>query len=249
MKYSILSTINDVSELSSSQLKQTFAVASYDATATATEIIESMGNHAPNDEDYKQWLEVMKGFAEDAGIDISRRSTFMDLAHMMWDNDPVPPPYHMRTKLAKTLWTMAKLENDRSSIAKKFPNGERPHVAVTSTQVVPQQANSGPVDREEDEELNQPQTSSQVKEINDRAVDPLSTALTASKHEIDTRIRQYEHDGESAFEQTKLVDNPHPHNSLAWKAWNKGYRSKLMTHFNIKTPTPEPARSSGKRKR
>jgi hypothetical protein len=243
-----MNAVRNLQEASATELKTALNAATALGKTSPLEIVEAAGGYAPSDDDYSTWLGVIEGFANENGININVRSNFLELAHLMWENDPVPPPHRAQTKLATALWTMYKAKREKDRAAQHFPAGQAPVAAPAPAPV--DSASDHADDEDEEIDLNQPQTASDVADENKSAVhgDPVDAALTAPKHSLDDRIKEFERDGERSWDQVTFVDCPHPRDSLAWKAWHRGHRRAAASHFGFRE-RPEQTTGRSKRKR
>lgn len=69
-------------------------------------------------DDYTQWLEVIKGYAADEGINIRTKSAFADTAFAVLENDPAPLAEDMKEAIVNTLWAHYKAEQQHSKVLK-----------------------------------------------------------------------------------------------------------------------------------
>lgn len=76
----------------------------------------------PTDEDYKTWLDVVIGVAEDAGESIRSKDRFMELLGMVWENDSKPPPVSLQHKIGQKLWLEFKAKETHAKISSMGQN-------------------------------------------------------------------------------------------------------------------------------
>lgn len=67
-------------------------------------------------DDYETWLNVILGYAEEEGINISRKGDFMEVAGAVLENDPVPMDIEMQGAIIKTLWNNYKAQQAHSKV-------------------------------------------------------------------------------------------------------------------------------------
>jgi hypothetical protein len=67
-------------------------------------ITSVMESYMPTPEDYATWLDVIQGYARDAGISLNKKSAFLDIAGAVLENDPNEPPYSMQQAIMNKLW-------------------------------------------------------------------------------------------------------------------------------------------------
>ncbi|PPD54366.1 MAG: hypothetical protein CTY12_03480, partial [Methylotenera sp.] len=67
-------------------------------------------------DDYETWLNVILGYAEEEGINISRKGDFMEVAGAVLENDPVPMDIEMQGAVIKTLWNNYKAQQSHSKV-------------------------------------------------------------------------------------------------------------------------------------
>lgn len=69
-------------------------------------------------DDYTQWLEIIKGYAADEGINIRTKAAFADTAFAVLENDPAPLAEDMKEAIVDTLWTHFKAAQQHSKVLK-----------------------------------------------------------------------------------------------------------------------------------
>lgn len=67
-------------------------------------------------DDYETWLNVVLGYAEEEGININKKSDFMEVAGAVLENDPVPMDIEMQSAVLKTLWNNYKAQQSHSKV-------------------------------------------------------------------------------------------------------------------------------------
>jgi hypothetical protein len=73
----------------------------------------------PTDADYAKWLDVIRGYANDAGLNINKRSDFMDIAGAVLEAAPEDIPYTMHSPIMSKLWLRFKASRDDAKIEKQ----------------------------------------------------------------------------------------------------------------------------------
>lgn len=58
----------------------------------------------PTSNDFETWLRVIVGEAGDRGVNIGKKSDFVEIALDVLENDPAAPPLEMQEMIAKRLW-------------------------------------------------------------------------------------------------------------------------------------------------
>lgn len=58
----------------------------------------------PDDSDFDAWMRVIVGEAGDRGVNLNKKSQFMELAMDVLENDPASPPLDMQEMIAAKLW-------------------------------------------------------------------------------------------------------------------------------------------------
>lgn len=79
----------------------------------ARSIVES---YQVTPDDYTKWLEVIKGYAADNGINIRTKVTFIDTAFAVLENDPAPLSSDMQEAIVNTLWAHFKAAQQHSRV-------------------------------------------------------------------------------------------------------------------------------------
>lgn len=69
-------------------------------------------------DDYDNWLRVIRGVAQDKGMNINTRRDFMDVAFAVLENDPANLPYDVQTTVAQSLWAKQKAEKSHKQVEK-----------------------------------------------------------------------------------------------------------------------------------
>jgi hypothetical protein len=81
---------------------------------------------SPEPSDFSTWLTTLVDHAADAGINISKRQDFMDLAHEMFDNDPKMGMFggghKMRERCANMLWAQYKMNQAHQQVQDHVAN-------------------------------------------------------------------------------------------------------------------------------
>lgn len=76
----------------------------------------------------------------------------------------------------------------------------------------------------------------------------LKSMLTAPRETINKAVKDVEVDGARAFHGMKLPNNPHPDNSMANKAWARGFKNAAKDGFGFADkPTTQPKKTTRKK--
>lgn len=85
----------------------------------ATSIVDVVKeSFTPSADDYDAWMRVVVGEAQDRGINLNKRSEFMQLVMDILENDPAMPPLEMQEAIAQKLWQDYKAAKDEVRINK-----------------------------------------------------------------------------------------------------------------------------------
>ncbi len=68
--------------------------------------------------DYKKWLEVIRGYAAEEGINIKRKNDFYDVAFAVLENDPLILDPGTQEAVVNTLWATYKTEQQHEKVQK-----------------------------------------------------------------------------------------------------------------------------------
>lgn len=72
--------------------------------------------HEVGPEDYSTWLDVVKGFAQENGINIKRKSDFEDVAFAVLENDPKMLDQDMQEAVVNSLWAAYRAELQHAKV-------------------------------------------------------------------------------------------------------------------------------------
>lgn len=67
-------------------------------------------------DDYDKWLEVIRGYSQDQGINISKKTQFQDVAFAVLDNDPKMLDDSIKEAIVDTLWARQKVDKSHSRV-------------------------------------------------------------------------------------------------------------------------------------
>lgn len=88
MKYSLINHFNAINKLSPEDQVFVESVANFRGISLAEAVGLDLPHQDITPEDYAQWLDLIKAFAEDEGADLDSPSGFQDVAFEVLDNDP-----------------------------------------------------------------------------------------------------------------------------------------------------------------
>ncbi len=75
----------------------------------------------------------------------------------------------------------------------------------------------------------------------------LKSVISKPRNTLNRALKSVEDEGADAFGHLKLPQNPHPENSLAQKAWAKGFKNAVRGAFGFDVKPIEPARKKKKK--
>jgi hypothetical protein len=71
-----------------------------------------------SEEDYVKWLDVVRGFAKDEGLNIKTKNIFAEVAGSVLENDPAPIDEDMKAAIINVLWAKFKAQLTHSKVEK-----------------------------------------------------------------------------------------------------------------------------------
>lgn len=102
--------------LSDAEIKALSVIKEAVGASTIVDIVEE--SFTPSADDYDAWLRVVVGEAQDRGINLNKRSEFMQLVMDVLENDPAMPPVEMQEAIAQKMWQDYKAAKDEVRINK-----------------------------------------------------------------------------------------------------------------------------------
>lgn len=87
-------------------------------------ILDLLESFAPTQDDYDTWLSVIVDEATERNISIGKKGAFLDLAGMVLDNDPTPPPADMQPIILSKLWNEYNAAKNGVRVEKAFREKE-----------------------------------------------------------------------------------------------------------------------------
>ena len=91
-----------VATLSEAEIK---ALSTIKAAVGASSLVDIVAeSFTPSDDDFDAWMRVVVGEAGDRGVNLNKKSEFVQLALDVLENDPANPPFDMQEMIATKLW-------------------------------------------------------------------------------------------------------------------------------------------------
>lgn len=91
-----------VATLSEAEIKALSTIKVATGASSLVDIVSE--SFMPSDDDFDAWMRVVVGEAGDRGINLNKKSEFMQLAMDVLENDPANPPFDMQEMIAGKLW-------------------------------------------------------------------------------------------------------------------------------------------------
>jgi hypothetical protein len=309
--------------------------------------------YRPTDADYSKWLDVIRGYAKDGGMNINKKTDFLDIAGAVLENDPLNPPYSMHSAIMNKLWLNFKASRSDAKIEKAAAaQEEEERLSQAANMMIDAEEEEGPeydsyVDSEvrdmrasaddeasgtdawwhdetsmsdPDEYADDSITSGGPDMGDDPSVDDdrfdadgnvssngefdaggapiggdvrgdrmdyerrsrrddamtrsfeneeaggdaveaagvaaapkkmnmLQTMLSMPKKSINSKLKDFESEGTAAWTQHSMPKNPHPEDSMAYKAWERGMKKAMKSALGLdEKPAPAPKKKPTKKK-
>lgn len=132
-----------VATLSKQDIDALSVIKNATGASTLAEIVKE--SFTPSDDDFETWLRVVVGEAGDRGINIGKKSNFMQLAMDVLENDPAMPPIEMQEMIAKKLWQDYNSARDAVRIGKIAAAKEEEEKVEAAKKRIAQRFAQGPV--------------------------------------------------------------------------------------------------------
>jgi hypothetical protein len=252
MSFKLIKEAHTISKIAPEQLGVFEELKTVLGKDSITAVLESF---TPADADYAKWLEVIIGYAQDAGTPLKSKADFQDIAFAVLENDPIPVPFEMQEAIVNRLWLNFKATKHDAKIQKIAAArvGTEEEERATTAEICPPHCKEfmGDEDQVDDEVIALAKKATEEEEKAEKVekkdeIDPLTHAITRPRDEVSQALKDIETEGGAAWKAMQLPQNPHPKKSMAYKAWEKGMKGAIKDHFGFERPTQSTSKQKKK---
>lgn len=138
-----------VATLSEAEIK---ALSTIKAAVGASSLVDIVSeSFMPSDDDFDAWMRVVVGEAGDRGVNLNKKSEFVQLAMDVLENDPANPPFDMQEMIATKLWQDYNSAKNAVRINKLAQAKEEEEKVMKARDQIAARYAKGPTSTEEEE--------------------------------------------------------------------------------------------------